>query len=541
MEVDSGGACYMVDGLRTAHMPTYLRSRRAGPAAALVVLTALAYAPVLRAGFVWDDDVLVTTNPLLHGWQGLAGIWLRPGSTLQYYPLTFTSWWAQYHAWGLAPVGYHVVNVLLHGTSAAVLWLVLLHLGVPGAWTAAAVFALHPVHVESVAWVSELKNVQSGLFYLLAALAYLRWALREDATPRAWLYALSLVCFSCALLSKTVTCTLPAVLALVLWWKRGTVSRRQALGLVPIAAVGAVAASMTAWMERHYVGAAGDEWTLSFPGRFLVAGRALWFYATKLVWPSGLSFVYTRWTIDPGVWWQWTFPLAAAAVVVLLAALARRIGRGPLFAVLIFAVTLAPALGFADVYPMRYSFVADHFQYLASIALIVPLVAAATVTIRRIAPAAASPVAAVLLATLAMLVWRQARVYQTPETLWRATLARTPSAWMAHNNLGLVLQQSNRVDEAAAHFREATRLRPAYPEAIYNLGNVLAAQGRLAEAAEQYERALRLDDRFAVVHNNLGNVLVMLGRVAEGRRHYARALELDPGYTAARENLAATE
>jgi len=123
----------------------------------------------------------------------------------------------------------------------------------------------------------------------------------------------------------------------------------------------------------------------------------------------------------------------------------------------------------------------------------------------------------------------------------RATLAHTPSAWMAHNNLGLVLEESKRLDEAAEHFREAIRLRPAYAEALYNLGNVLAAQGRLAEAAEQYGRALALDDRFAVVHNNLGNVLVMLGRVAEGRRHYVRALELDPGYTAARENLAATE
>src|SRR5262245_5111171 len=530
----------MVGRVRMSQMPTCLRSAT-GAFAALVVVTGLAYVPVLRSGFVWDDDVLVTKNPLLRGWEGLAAIWLRPGSTLQYYPLTFTSWWAQYHAWGLAPVGYHVVNVLLHGVSAAVLWLVLLHLGVPGAWTAAAVFALHPVHVESLAWVSELKNAQSVLFYLLAALAYLWWALPGYPPSRARLRALSLAWFACALFSKTVTCTLPVVLALVLWWRTGRITRRQGLGLVPFAAVGIVAASVTAWMERHYVGAAGDEWTLSFPARCLVAGRALWFYAAKLVWPSGLSFVYTRWTLDPRVWWQWMFPLAAVAFVVLLAALVRRVGRAPLAAVLAFVVTLAPALGFADVYPMRYSFVADHFQYLASIALIVPLVAAGTVAIRRVAPAAGAPAAAVLLGALGILVARQARVYETPETLWRATLARTPTAWMAHNNLGLALEESNRLDEAAEHFREATRLRPAYPEALYNLGNVLAAKGRLAEAVQQYQRALAINDRFAVVHNNLGNVLVMLGRVAEGRRHYVRALDLDPGYTAARENLAATE
>jgi len=531
----------MVDRLRTSHMPTYSRPVRVGPAAALVALTALAYAPVLHAGFVWDDDLHVTGNAALRTWHGLVRIWLEPGTILQYYPLTHSAWWLQYHVWGFVPVGYHVVNVVLHAASAVVLWRVLLDLGLPGAWTAAAVFALHPVHVESVAWVSELKNVQSGLFYLLAALAYLRWALPEDAAPRTRLYAFSFVFFSCALLSKTVTCTLPVVLALVLWWKTGGLSRRRALGLVPLAIVGAIAAFVTAWMERHYVGAAGAEWTLSFPARCLVAGRALWFYAAKLVWPAGLSFVYTRWTIDPRVWWQWTFPLAAVIVVALLAVLARRGARGPLVAALVFIVTLVPALGFIDLYPMRYSFVADHFQYLASIALIVPVVAAGTVTIRRVAPDALSPVAAVLVGALAVFVWRQARVYETPETLWRATLARNPSAWMAHNNLGLVLEQSKRLDEAAEHFREATRLRPAYPEAIYNLGNVLAAEGRLAEAAQQYERALRLDDRFAVVHNNLGNVLVMLGRVAEGRQHYVRALQLDPSYTAARENLAATE
>ena len=517
------------------------RFRNLAFAAALVALTLLAYLPGLHAGFVWDDDVHVTQNQVLRTGHGLADIWLTPGAIIQYYPLTHTSWWIQYHLWGLAPLGYHLVNVLIHGGSAAVLWLVLRRLGVPGAWMAAAVFALHPVHVESVAWVTELKNVQSGLFYLLALLGYLRWGLADDAQPARRLYALSSLFFLCALLSKTVTSTLPAAVALVLWWKRGRLVPRQVVALVPLAIIGAAAGTLTAWWERHYVGAVGPEWALPLAERCLVAGRALWFYAAKLVWPVGLAFVYPRWTLDPRALWQWLFPLGAVAVLVALAALRRRLGPAPLVASLYFAVTLGPALGFVDVYPFRYSFVADHFQYLASIGLIALLVGAGTKAAEHLPPAARWSLGTVVLAVLAALVWRQTGVYTTPETLWRATLARNPSAWMAHNNLGLALQAAGRLEEAAAHYREALRLRPAYPEALYNLGNVLAAEGRPAEAEAEYERALALDDRFAAVHNNLGNVLVMQGKVEEGKRHYRRALELNPAYADARRNLAVAD
>jgi len=259
------------------------------------------------------------------------------------------------------------------------------------------------------------------------------------------------------------------------------------------------------------------------------------------VWPFELTFVYPRWTLDPRAWWQWLFPLGAVAVLAALAALRRRLGPAPLVAALYFAVTLGPALGFVDVYPMRYSFVADHFQYLASIGLIALLVAAGTRATERLLPAARWSLGAIVLAALGVLVWRQAAVYRTPETLWRDTLARNPSAWMAHNNLGLALQGEGRLDDAAEQYREAIRIRPAYPEALYNLGNVLAAQGRPAEAEAEYERALALDDRFAAVHNNLGNVLVMQGRIEEGKRHYRRALELNPGYADARRNLAVAD
>ncbi len=340
----------------------------------LVLITLLAYQPVWRAGFIWDDDFYVTNNTPLHTVDGLWGIWFKPGTTIQYYPLVFTSFWAEYHFWGLQPLGYHLVNVLLHALNAILLWRVLQQLKIPGSWWAAAIFALHPVSVESVAWITERKNVLSGFFYLLAVLAYLRFRPltdRESARAGDWrYYPLVLALFLCALLSKTVTCSLPAVLLLLVWWKNGRVERRDVLATAPLFVLGVASGFMTTWMEKHSVGANGAEWALSFVQRCLVAGRALWFYTGKLFWPRNLTFIYPHWEINAGVWWQYAFPVAALAVLIALWRVRSRIGRGPLVAVLFFAGTLVPALGFFDVFPFRYSYVADHFQYLACIGLI---------------------------------------------------------------------------------------------------------------------------------------------------------------------------
>ena len=189
-------------------------------------MTFLAYLPVLSAGFIWDDDTHVTNQPLLATWDGLRAIWLQPGATPQYYPLTHSTFWLEYHLFDLQPLGYHVVNVVLHAVNASLVWLVLERLAVPGAWLAAAVFALHPVQVETAAWITELKNLQSGLFYLLAMLAYLRFALPGPGAGSKRLYGAALLAFAGALLSKTVTSTLPAGLLICLWWKRGRLERR---------------------------------------------------------------------------------------------------------------------------------------------------------------------------------------------------------------------------------------------------------------------------------------------------------------------------
>ena len=396
-----------------------------------------------RAGFIWDDDSYVTNNTPLRTVDGLRGIWGKPGTTIQYYPLVFTSFWVEYQVWKLQPLGYHLVNVLLHALNAVLLWRVLRRLEIPGAWWAAAIFALHPVGVESVAWITERKNVLSGLFYLLAVLAYLRFrplTAGEPARAPDWrLYWLALGLFVCALFSKTVTCSLPAVLLLLVWWKNGRVERRDVLALAPLFVLGAASGFMTTWMEKHSVGASGAEWALSFVQRCLVAGRALWFYTGKLFWPRHLTFIYPRWEIDASVAWQYLFPVAALVVLIALWLLRSRIGRGPLVAVLFFAGTLVPALGFFDVFPFRYSYVADHFQYLACIGLISLAVSMGTAICRRAGTwgrTLGMVAAAIVMLILGVSTWRQARIYQDLTTLWRDTLMKNPQCWMAHANLG---------------------------------------------------------------------------------------------------------
>src|SRR5437870_3711674 len=376
----------------------------AAPALALVLLVVATYLPALRAGFIWDDDAYVTANATLRSFDGLRRIWLEPGAVPQYYPLTFTSLWLDYHLWGLHPLGYHLVNVLLHAANAILVWLVGRRLALPGAWFAAAVFAVHPVHVESVAWVTERKNVLSGALYLAAFLAYLR-----AAGGARGAYGLALGLFVGALLAKTVTCTLPVVLLLVLWWRNGRVD---VAPLLPFFVLGAAAGFVTAWTEGHHVGATGELWRLSLPDRCLIAGRALWFYAAKLAWPHPLAFIYARWHVDAAVWWQYLFPLAAAATVAALHLARGRIGSGPLVAALCYVATLAPAPGFVNVYPMRYSFVADHFHYLASLP---PIALAAAGATRLPRP---QVIGAGVLLALGTLAWRQALVYRDAETIW---------------------------------------------------------------------------------------------------------------------------
>lgn len=501
--------------------------------ALLGLAVAVAYQQVWHAGYIWDDDSYVTKNTTLLDLHGLWRIWFELAATPQYYPLIHTGFWIEHHLWGLNPLGYHLVNVVLHALAAILLWRALVRLGIPGAWLAAAIFAVHPVEVESVAWITERKNVLSAVFYFAAALTYLRFEEARDSKDpgprRSYLYVASLLLFVLALLSKTVACSLPAALLLVRWWKTGRIKRQDILPLLPFFVVGLGLGLLTAWLEKHHVRAEGEEWALTFGQRCLIAGRALWFYAGKLFFPARLTFMYPRWNVSAAFGWAWLFPAAFAALVATLWRMRARIGRGPLIALLFFAGTLFPALGFLNVYPFRYSFVADHFQYLASVGLIV-LGAAGLIRLPRF-------FLPILLAVLIVLTWKQVGIYRDLGTLWSDTVEKNPESWMAQNNLGIVLQKKGQQDEAIAHFQKALELDPNKFETQNNLGYSLSMSGRLREAFLYLERALEINPNYAAAHYNLGNALLRSGRRAEAIDQLQQALELDPSYVPAFSDL----
>ncbi len=509
----------------------------------LVLLVIAVYWPTLSNGFIWDDDAHVEMNRTLRSAGGLADIWFHLGATPQYYPLVHTTFWVEYHLWGLTPRGYHAVNMALHAGCVLLVWRLLVRLAVPGAWLAAAIFAVHPVEVESVAWITERKNVLSCLFALAALLAYLAFSppvaieeAQSGPTSRRqwWAYGASLLLYLAALWSKTVTASVPAVLLVIAWWKRGRISRRDILPVVPMFVVGLAMASLTAWMERAHVRAVGADWDLSPVERVLIAGRAVWFYAGKLVCPYPLVFFYPKWQIDAHAVWQYAFPLLALAVIAVLWLARERIGRGPLAAVLIFAGVLLPALGFFNVFPFRYSYVADHFQYHASISLIALLVAGLVGLGDRLArsvPWAGRLAAAGLLAGLALVANRRTHAFEMPWSPWEDTLAHDPESWAAHVNLGGYLRQDRRYEEAISHFNESLRIAPERASARLNLGHTLFLMGRLDEAFAELERSLQGDlsktDQ-ALAHVYLSDVLISQKRYDEAGEQARAALELNP-------------
>ncbi len=492
--------------------------------------TLVAYLPALRGALLWDDNMHVTRADL-RSLHGLWRIWFDLGATQQYYPLLHSAFWLEHRIWGDAVLGYHLTNVALHAASACLLVMIVRRLSLPGAYLAGFVFALHPVCVEAVAWISEQKSTLSGVFYLAAALTWLHF----DRTRRKSLYFIALGLFVLALMSKTVTATLPAAMLVVFWWQRGRLAwRRDVLPLVPWFVVGASAGLFTAWVEStpRLIGAQGAPYALTLPQRLLLAGRVPWFYAWKVLWPANLMFTYPHWKIDSGELRQYLFPLGMAALAVALGLLARK-NRGPLAGFLFFAGTLFPVLGFLNVYPFRYSYVADHFQYLAILGIIVPAASGLTVLAGRISPGwisqgklAAIVLPALLLTTLGAATRQQSAMYRDYETLFRETLARNPGSSFLHSNLGVILMSTGREPQAAAEFEAAVRLTPLDPDYHVNLGLALAQMpGRLADAIAEYQTALRIDPHLPAAHLNLGLAFTsMPGRLQDAIAEYRQSI-----------------
>lgn len=569
-----------------------------------MTLTFLAYQPIWHAGFIWDDDVYVIRNKLLTAPDGLRRIWFSQDSPSQYFPLVYTMFRLEYALWGLDPTGYHWVNLVLHAINGLLVWRLLRRLNVPWAWLGAALFTLHPVQAESVAWVTERKNVLSLFFVLLCLLSWVRFVRatsHDSVEPRTdgptrqragapsakpvglglfanagrpwppWIfYGVAVVCYALALFSKTTACTLPAALVLVLWLEKRPLNLQRWAQIAPFVLMGLGMGLLTMWWERHHIGTRGPEFAIGPVERVLIASHGVWFYLGKLVWPFDLMFSYPRWSVNAGnpLAYGWLVMGGALALLILYAR--RFFGRGPEVALMFFVATLLPTLGFIMLFTFRYTFVADHYQYIACLG---PLALAAaalgwvaqkgqgTVNSKpptepngqgasgvshhkfagadlsrafRLAPSAGG---AVLLA-LATLTWFQAGTYKNLETLWRDTVRKNPDSWMARYNLSRDLLRRGKIDDALAEYREALKTGPEQVNGLVSLGNALFAKGRHDEAMKCYERALQLNPDCPEAHVNLGVILASRGQIDEAIQHDRRAVTVNPLLLNARVNLA---
>ena len=502
------------------------------------VLIGVCYYPALFGDFVWDD-LIFSEEPVIHAWSGLKSIWLSPadiGNEGHYWPIVYTTFYLEHKLWGLAPAGYHAVNTVLYFVNSLLVWRLMTRLAVPGAWLIAAVFAVHPLHVESVAWIIERKDLLSGLFYLGAVLAWLRFL----ETPNVARYIATLVLFVAGLLSKTVVITLPAALLVLQWWREGRLTWTDLLRVMPLLVVGF---AITFADFAYYTSRESLDLGYSFAERAMIAGRALWFYAAKLVWPADLAVIHPLWQVDVADILGWLYVAAAAVLAAALWFARRWIGRGPLAGALFFVVTLSPVLGFIDYGYMQFSFVADRFQYLAGIGVIAVLIAAAVYVVDRLPNTARQAVpglAGIVLATFGVLTWQQAGIYKDEVALFSHVVALNPVARDAHLNLGSALLQADRVEEGLAASRIAAEQRPDTPGPYASLGRGLQAQGEFEEAEQNLRRALEIDPKHLSALQNLAESYRKRGLGEQAVEVYARVLAIDADYALAYAGLGHT-
>jgi len=559
----SDGSSIAAGRSQTTPLPTWLQ------AALLPLVTLLVYIPAMQAGFVWDDDTTLLENIVFEK-NGLYRAWLTT-EFVSYWPITWTSYWLEHELWGFRPTGYHVVNVLVHATSSLLLWRVLLRLNIPGAWFVALVFAVHPVNVASVAWITQRKNVLSMLFYLTTLLCYLRFG----STKNARWYWMAVVAFGFSMLSKGSSATLPVVLLLMAWWQRGCISRRDVLRSVPFFLVTALMSATEIWFQANRAIREDIIRDAGFFERLAASGWIVWFYLHKALLPINLAFVYPLWKVDP---YNWLSYVPGVMLVVMLGVCWRsrnEWGRPPLFALSYFVVTLAPILGFVDIYYMRYSLVADQYQYLSIIGVLTLAVGGLMRTANRLAADNRLPItcaAALIVVLLGTLSWQQAATYKDEETLWADTLRKNPQSMLALVSRGVVYSKQgrreialqyyframelhphvplipfkiaeefrtqNRFDEALRYYRQALSQAPGYWEVHSGLATLLAELDRLDEAIEHMQQAVAARPENSMLHYNHANFLRERGRLDESVIAYQHALELEPDKVAVLNNLA---
>ena len=511
-------------------------------AAVLVVATFTAYFPAIFAGYIWDDAKVLYANPLIQAPDGLKRIWFTTEAE-DYWPLCYTMFWFEWRIWGSNPMPYHIGNIALHALAAVLLWRVLrrLNLGDAGAFLGAMIFAVHPVTVASVAWITERKNVLSMAFYLASILAYLR---HEDQVSRRW-YAVSLIAAAAALLAKTSAVVLPVVLLLLSWWRPGRVTPGRVLRVLPFFVLSLAMGLATVWFQHHNAIMNDVVRPEGMASRVAASGWIAWFYLYKDLVPIGLAMIYPRWDVDGG---RLVSFLPLALLIGGFAVLWVCRGgwsRGPLAALGYFVIALGPMLGFVDMSYMKNSLVADHLQYVAMpgvIALAAGVLA--NLGVQRQGPAArparlgrAALCAAVVL-VLAVLTWKQAETYKDEETLWNHAIRLYDRSWAAYNNRGAFYDSLGDSERAIDDLSEAIRLKPDYADAYNNRGIAYYHLEDWDRAMGDYGKAIELNPNDATTYNNRGALHNRNGHYDRAIRDYTKAIELDPGYASAYDNRA---
>ncbi|HTS17363.1 MAG TPA: tetratricopeptide repeat protein [Verrucomicrobiae bacterium] len=502
----------------------------------LVILTLVAYLPVIRGGFVWDDRSLITPFGTTTVGEELHQIWCTT-ERLDFFPMTESLWCLEWRVWGDHATGYHVVNLLLHAANALLLWAVLRRLRVPGAWLAALVFAIHPVNVATAAWISEQKNTLSMFFALAAVLLYLKY----DDGGGGERYGASLAAFLVALLSKSGVVMLPVVLLGCIWWRRGNLRVRDVLRCGPYFGLSLAIGLVTIWFQHHRAMAGLLVRQRGFGERLAGAGCMPWFYLCKVLAPWDLMAIYPQWHIDGSRWTSYVPGVMLVGSFALFWWRRGTWGRPLLLGWGSFVVMLAPVLGLIGQSFHRYSLVADHWQYY-SIAGVIALVVAGGEKVfvtgkSRGREYAGIAVAVVVVSLLGAATWRRSGLYADDRRLWEDNVARNPDAWMAQSNLAMHLVDAGRVDEAIGHYRKALAVNPEAAEAHVDLGVALIAAGRESEAVGEFEQAIRIKPDLAGAHVNLGLLLVRAGKTEEAIGQFEEAVRIDPEYAEGQEEL----
>ena len=540
-EASGSGATKAVSARGRMFTPWYRRDEFLG--FLLILAVFIVYQPVWNAGYLWDDDHHLTANPVIVGPLGLKEIWTTQAAMIC--PLTLTTFWVEHALWGLAPLPYHLVNVLLQGASAVLLWRVLRNQDIPGAWLGAALWALHPVQVETVAYVTELKNTQSGFFYLLTILFFMKGLKTsekngESETGRRF-YLLTLFCAALAIASKFSTVVLPAVLGLFAWWE-GRWNWRQVIRLAPVVLMSAVAIAVTlAPHSRDETRIDDTVVARSWPERLITVGEAGWFYLGKLAWPHPLMFVYPLWKIDAGKWLSFVPLVTLVAVFIVLWVYRRSVFRPCFFAFTYFLIVLSPFLGLIDEDFWTYSYVEDHLQYLASMG---PLALVGAGIFRMgVSPFPARPwlpptVGATVLVILGMLSWSRAWAFQSDENLWRDTVLKNPDCAMARDNLGVIFLDRGEINESLAQFQRAVQIDSGNATATIDIGAAFLKMGLLDKAIDQFRKAEKIDPHYPITYFKLGEALMQKEQVEGAISQFQEALAFAPDYALASNGLA---